>query len=68
MRSLVPQDSSELSGVLRAYSDSVDNVFYMLVGCGVLVFGFSLGMGLKDIRKNKPVPKKEGNSEEAETV
>ena len=68
VRSLVPQGSSELGGVLRAYSDSVDNVFYLLAGFAVLTVGFSFGMGWKDIRKNKPVPKKEENSEKAETV
>jgi hypothetical protein len=48
VRALVPL--GELDGVLRAYSDSLRNVFYFLVGIACLAVLASLGMGWKDIR------------------
>ncbi|KAK0713568.1 major facilitator superfamily domain-containing protein [Lasiosphaeria miniovina] len=41
----------DLPGVLKAYSDSVDRVFYLVAGVGVVVFLSAFGMGFKDIRK-----------------
>ena len=49
VRALVPPE--ELDGMLRAYSQSLRNVFYFLVGIACLAVFASLGMGLKDIRK-----------------
>lgn len=46
--------SQNLPGVLKAYSKSIDHVFYMSVGLGVVGLIFSFGMGWKDIRKKKP--------------
>jgi len=52
IRSTVP--AAQLPGVLKAYSVSVDRVFYLAVGCSVLLFFASFGMGWKDIRKKEP--------------
>ena len=43
--------SKELPGVLRAYAGSVDHVFYMAAGLGVVCTFFAFGMGWKDVRK-----------------
>lgn len=51
-RSAVP--ASELPGVLRAYSVSVDHVFYLVCGSAAAAFLSAWGMGWKDIRKYKP--------------
>ncbi|TQB73264.1 hypothetical protein MPDQ_006009 [Monascus purpureus] len=51
-RKAVPAD--QLPGVLKAYSKSVDYVFYLAVGAAVATFVFSCGMGWKDIRGNEP--------------
>ncbi|OLN93195.1 putative HC-toxin efflux carrier TOXA 19 [Colletotrichum chlorophyti] len=53
IRALVPPGSPEIGGVLLAFSNSINKVFYMLVACcggGLLV---SLGMGWVDTRKKK---------------
>ncbi|KAF2795192.1 efflux pump protein [Melanomma pulvis-pyrius CBS 109.77] len=68
IRALVPEGSNELAGVLRAYSKSVDHVFYLLVGFALVSFTFSWGMGWKDIRKKKDVPKADEKTEGGETV
>lgn len=68
IRALVPEGSNELDGVLRAYSNSVDHVFYLLVGFAILSFTFSWGMGWKDIRKKKDAPKADEKTEGRETV
>ena len=52
IRSTVP--AVQLPGVLKAYSVSVDRVFYLAVGCSMLLFFASFGMGRKDIRKKEP--------------
>jgi hypothetical protein len=46
--------SENLPGVLKAYADSVDRVFYMSAGLGVVCMVFAFGMGWKDVRKKKP--------------
>ncbi|KAJ5219112.1 uncharacterized protein N7498_001211 [Penicillium cinerascens] len=46
--------SENLPGVLKAYADSVDHVFYMSAGLGVFCMVFAFGMGWKDVRKKKP--------------
>ncbi|KAF3054874.1 putative HC-toxin efflux carrier TOXA [Daldinia childiae] len=49
--------SAEIANVLVAYSKSIDRVFYMTAGMGVLCFVFSWGTGWKDIRKKNEVSK-----------
>ncbi len=44
---------ADLPGVLLAYADSVDHVFYLVTASGVLVFAVSWGMGWTDIREKK---------------
>ncbi|KAJ4346149.1 hypothetical protein N0V95_005652 [Ascochyta clinopodiicola] len=52
VRALVPAGhEDELDGVLKAYSDSLQNVFYFLVGLAVLATLVSFGMGWKDVRR-----------------
>ncbi|KAI1642322.1 putative MFS multidrug transporter [Daldinia loculata] len=48
---------AEITHVLVAYSKSIDRVFYMTAGMGVLCFVFSWGTGWKDIRKKNEVSK-----------
>ncbi|OHF02999.1 major facilitator superfamily transporter [Colletotrichum orchidophilum] len=50
-RTVVPE--AELPGVVMAYSKSIGEVFYLLVGIGGLAFVLSWGMGWVDIRKKK---------------
>ncbi|KAJ5625559.1 hypothetical protein N7510_001868 [Penicillium lagena] len=45
---------NNLAGVLRAYCNSIDHVFYMAAALGVGIFASSWGMGWKDVRKKKP--------------
>ncbi|KAK3360512.1 putative MFS multidrug transporter [Lasiosphaeria hispida] len=47
---------ADLPGVLRAYSDSVDHVFYLLVAASVCGFVAGWGMGWNDLRKKKLAP------------
>jgi nitrate/nitrite transporter NarK len=55
VRGLLPAGSPELEGLLLAYSNSVDRVFYLLVACSVVSFLAAWGMGWTDTRKkNKP--------------
>ncbi|OTB10378.1 hypothetical protein K445DRAFT_70393 [Daldinia sp. EC12] len=48
---------AQLANVLVAYSKSVDRIFYMTAGMGVVCFVFLWGIGWKDIRKKKEVSK-----------
>ena len=50
--------SQDLPGVLQAYATSIDYVFYMTAGLGVVIVIFAFGMGWKDVRKKKPSPEK----------
>jgi len=52
LRQLIP-DGERLAIVLQAYTDSIDNVMYVGVGVACVAFVFALGLGLKDIRKEK---------------
>ncbi|KID81977.1 major facilitator superfamily transporter multidrug resistance [Metarhizium guizhouense ARSEF 977] len=54
-RPLVPQE--DLDGVLVAYSNSLDHVFYLIAALGCVAFFAAFGMGWKDIRQ-KPAPPK----------
>ncbi|KAI9879279.1 MAG: hypothetical protein M1830_009009 [Pleopsidium flavum] len=49
MRQIVP--SSEITGVLLAYSTSIDRIFYLCASIAVVSFFFSCFMGWQDIRK-----------------
>ncbi|GJC78768.1 efflux pump mlcE [Colletotrichum liriopes] len=50
-RTVVPK--ADLPGVLMAYSKSISEVFYLLIGLGGVTFGLAWGMGWVDIRKKK---------------
>ncbi|KAH6611957.1 efflux pump protein [Boeremia exigua] len=52
VRDIIPiGHADELDGLLRAYSESLRNIFYLLAGLAVLATVASSGMGLKDVRK-----------------
>ena len=54
VRKLVAPDKPwELNGVLDAYSESLRNIWLMLVAFASLSFLFSFGMGWIDVRKVK---------------
>ncbi|KAB2573258.1 Efflux pump mlcE [Lasiodiplodia theobromae] len=54
VRMLIPAGRpDELNGILRAYSESLRNVFYFLVGLAACATVFSLGMGWKNVGKKK---------------
>ena len=54
-RTMLPP--SVLPGVLLAFSNSIDRVFYMATALAALTFVASWGMGWYDIRKKKePIP------------
>lgn len=50
--------SSELPGLLLAFSDSVDAVFYLLGSLAVVSFIAAWGMGWVDTRKKAPAKKR----------
>ena len=49
---------SDLAGVLVAYADSIDRVFYMAAAMGVGCFVFAFGMGWKSLKKKPAAPSK----------
>jgi hypothetical protein len=53
VRALVPAGSPELGGVLLAFSNSVDKVFYLTIACCLGGLFSALGMGWVDTRKKK---------------
>jgi hypothetical protein len=56
VRALVPAgQKDELDGVLKAYSESLRNVFYFLTGLACLAVFVSLGIGWKDVRNKMKV-------------
>lgn len=59
-RKVVPD--GQLSAVLKAYSTSVDRVFYMMVALAGLCFIFSWGLGWVDVRK-KPTSEAKAKSD-----
>ncbi|KAF2811345.1 efflux pump protein [Mytilinidion resinicola] len=56
VRALVPKGSPELGGVLLAFANSVDKVFYMLIACCLGGLLCAPGMGWVDTRKNNKMP------------
>lgn len=59
VRSLVPAGSSELAGVLLAFSNSINKVFYLCLACSAVACFSALGMGWIDTRKKR----KPGNTQ-----
>ncbi|KAL2284619.1 hypothetical protein FJTKL_08719 [Diaporthe vaccinii] len=55
VRALLPPGSPELDGLLLAFSDSVNAVFYLLTALAVVSFTAAWGMGWVDIRKKGAV-------------
>lgn len=54
VRALVAEGrEEELQGLLKAYSESLRNVFYFLIAVSSLAAIVSLGMGWKNVRKEK---------------
>ncbi|KAL3472453.1 major facilitator superfamily-domain-containing protein [Aspergillus californicus] len=53
VRALVPSGSPDLPGVLLAFSNSVDKVFYLLMALCLAGFVAAFGMGWVDTRKKK---------------
>ncbi len=54
VRDILPTGyESELEGLLRAYSDSLRNVFYFPVGLAALATAVSFGMGWRDVREKQ---------------
>ena len=52
VRSLLPAGSfAEFDGILRAYYESLRNVWYLLIGLAIGSFLFAWGMGWVDVRK-----------------
>lgn len=54
VRALLPPGSPELEGLLLAFSDSVNAVFYLLAALAAVSFTAAWGMGWVDIRKKEP--------------
>lgn len=48
---------SDLAGVLTAYAESIDRVFYLAAGAGFGCFVFAWGMGWKGLKKKEEVSK-----------
>lgn len=53
IRKIVPAQA--LKGVLEAYNESINEVFYIAAAASVMVFLFSFGMGWKSVKKPKKV-------------
>lgn len=53
VRALVPAGSPELAGVLLAFANSLDKVFYLLMACCLAGLVAALGMGWVDTRQKK---------------
>ena len=54
VRHILPEGrEGELGGLLRAYSESLRNVFYFLVGLAVVATGLGGGLGWRDVRRKK---------------
>lgn len=64
VRALLPAGSAELTGLLLAYSKSVNAVFYLLVAVAGVSFAAAWGMGWVDIRKKAPVGEETGEMRE----
>lgn len=56
LRQLIP-GGERLNIVLQAYTDSIDNVMCVGIGVTCVAFAFAWGLGFKDIRKQKAMPR-----------
>lgn len=54
VRALLPPGSPEFYGLLLAFSESVNAVFYLLMALSLISFTAAWGMGWIDIRKKAP--------------
>jgi hypothetical protein len=52
-REAIPKES--ISGVIEAYNDALNKVFYIAAAAAATCFVFAWGIGWKDIRKKKVV-------------
>lgn len=59
VRALVPVGGAELDGVLIAFSNSLNKVFYLLIACSLVGLVSSFGMGWVSIKKKKTQDKGE---------
>ncbi len=50
-RHVISQD--KVAGVVKAYSVSIDHVFYLVCGASLGAFCFSWGLGWKDLRQKQ---------------
>ena len=70
VRDLVIGHEEELGGILLAYSESLRNVFYLLVGFSCAAVPLSVGMGWVDVRKKnetgKPTQDPEAQADKVE--
>lgn len=64
VRHLVDGHPYELNGVLMAYSQSLRNIFYFLIGISSVAVFICLGMGWVDVRNKKETKKMEAEDEE----
>lgn len=55
VRSLLPEGSPELNGLLQAYSIGIDRIFYFCAALAVASFGVAWGLGWKDVSVKKQV-------------
>lgn len=58
VKKLAPAGSATMDGILRSYSESFGNVFYLWAGFCVAAFAVSFGMGWIDLRKLEKKPAK----------
>ncbi|CAI6342285.1 unnamed protein product [Periconia digitata] len=63
IQQLVEGHRDELPGVLQAYSESLGNIWLMLMGFACLIFLASFGMGWTDVRKKKEATVEEKKTE-----
>jgi hypothetical protein len=67
VRHLVDGHPDELNGVLTAYSQSLRNIFYFLVGISSVSAFVCLGMGWVDVRKKKEAKNTVAEDEEVQS-
>ncbi|VUC29862.1 unnamed protein product [Clonostachys rosea] len=58
VQKLAPAGSATMDGILRSYSESFGNVFYLWAAFSVAAFAVSFGMGWIDLRKLEKKPAK----------
>ena len=57
--------ATNIPGVVLAYANSIDHIFYLGLACAILAFLIAPAMGWFDIRKNKTNPKAKGTNDNA---